>query len=84
MFNKEVICKAHHEVMLQLLLVHQDGTASAMECHPWKILNLAHHCPLCFPLPQVVVHMTRGDNNTCEVMNIVAHTLKIALFEAVG
>jgi hypothetical protein len=31
MFNKEVICKAHHEVCLQLLLVHHDGTTFAMK-----------------------------------------------------
>jgi hypothetical protein len=29
-----VICKAHHEVCLQLLLVHHDGTTFAMKWHP--------------------------------------------------
>jgi hypothetical protein len=83
MFNKEVICKAHHEVMLQPLLVHHDGTACVMKCHPWKILKLAHRCPLYFPLSQVVVHLTRGDRNACEIMNIIAHTLQMVLFEAI-
>jgi hypothetical protein len=29
MFNKEVIGEAHHEVSLQLVLVHHDGKALA-------------------------------------------------------
>jgi hypothetical protein len=81
MLNKEVICKAHHEVMLELLLVHHDRTTSAIKCHPWKILKLADRHPLCFPLPHVVVHLTRGDGNACEVFYIVADTFQIALFE---
>jgi hypothetical protein len=81
MFNKEVICKAHHEVMLEHLLVHQDRTASAIKCHPSKILKLAHRYPLCFLLPHVVVHLRRGDSNACEVLYIVADIFEIALFE---
>jgi hypothetical protein len=82
MLNKEVICKSHHEVMLELLLVHHDRTANAIKCHPWKILKLAHRRPLPFPLPHVVVHLIRVDSNAREVFYIVANTFQIALFEA--
>jgi hypothetical protein len=82
MLNKEMICKAHHEVMLEILLVYHDRTASAIKCHPWKILKLAHRRPLRFPLPHVVVHLARGDGNACEFFYIVADTFQIALFEA--
>jgi hypothetical protein len=68
--------------MLELLLVHHDRTASAIKCHSWKILKLARHYPLRFPLPHVVVHLTRGDSNACEVMYIIVDTFQIALFEA--
>jgi hypothetical protein len=77
MLNKEVICKAHHEVMLELLLVHHDRTTSSIKCHPSKILKLAHRRPL----PHVVVHLTRGDSNACELFYIIADTFQIALFE---
>jgi hypothetical protein len=30
----------------------------------------------------VVVHLTRGDGNVCEIFYIVADTFQIALFEA--
>jgi hypothetical protein len=82
MFNKEEMCKAHHEVMLEHLLVHQDRAASAIKCHPWKILKLPHRYPLRFPLSHVVVHLRRGDSNTYEVLYVVADTFEIALFEA--
>jgi hypothetical protein len=82
MLIKEVICKAHHDQLLELLLVHHDRTARAIKCHPWKLLKLAHRHPLRFSLPHVVVHMTRGNGNACEVFYIVADTFQIALFEA--
>jgi hypothetical protein len=81
MLIKEVIFKAHHDLMLELLLAHHDRTASAIKCHPWKLLKLAHCRLLCFPLPHVVVHLTREDSNACEVFYIVANTSQIALFE---
>jgi hypothetical protein len=83
MLIKEVICKAHHDQMLQLILVHHDRTARAIKCHPWKLLKLAHRHPLRFLLPHVVVYLTRGDGNVCEIFYIVADTSQIALFEAV-
>jgi hypothetical protein len=82
MFNNEMICKAHHEVMLELFLVHHDRTASITKCQFWKILKLAHRYPLRFPLSHVVVHLRRGDSNACEVLYIIADTSEIALFEA--
>jgi hypothetical protein len=82
MLNKELTRKAPHEVMLELLLVHHDRTTSAIKCHTWKILKLAHRRPLCFSFPHVVVHLTRGDGNAYEVFYIIADTFQIALFEA--
>jgi hypothetical protein len=67
--------------MLELILVHHDSTASAIKCHPWKILKLTHRRPLCFALPHVVVHLTRGDGNAREVFYIVTDTFQIAFFE---
>jgi hypothetical protein len=84
MLIKEVICKAHHDLMLQLLLVHHDCTTSAIKCHPWNLLKLAHRHPLRFPLPHVVVHLTRGDSNAYEVFYIVTDTFQLALFEAMA
>jgi hypothetical protein len=84
MLIKEVICKAHHDLMLELLLVHRDRTTSAIKCHPWKLLKLVHCHPLHFSLPHVVVHLTRGDGNACEVFHIVADTSQITLFDAMA
>jgi hypothetical protein len=72
MLIKEVICKAHYDQMLELILVHHDRTTRTIKCHNWKLLKLAHRHPLRFPLPHVVVHLTRGDGNVCEVFYIVA------------
>jgi hypothetical protein len=80
MLNKEAICKAHHEVWFQPLLIHHDGIAVAAKCHSWDFLNLAHHFPPSSPLPHVVIQKgrmisLRSQKHRC------THSCDIALVE---
>jgi hypothetical protein len=66
--------KANHEVCLQLLIVHHQGHALIAKYHFWDIPYLAHDRPPLYALPDVVVHLSRGDCQAFEVKKIIADT----------